>query len=63
MKSYLGHPNKMFRFPSPDQPIFFWKVKKEKIPDSLVKEASTLLYKHTILFQQQLVWCDVLVFN
>ena len=22
---YLGHPNKMFRFPSPDRPIFFEK--------------------------------------
>ena len=32
--------------------------------DSLVEEASTLIYKHTILFcYQQLVWCDVLVFN
>ena len=40
----------MFRFPSPDQPIFFEKYKKQKIPDSLVKEASPLLYKHTILF-------------
>ena len=30
---------------------FFRKVKKKKkIPDSLVKEASTLIYKHTILF-------------
>ena len=38
----------MFRFLSPDRPIFFRKVKK-KIPDSLVKEASTLIYKHTIL--------------
>ena len=47
----LGHPNKMFRFPSPDRPIFFEKSKKKKKnPDSLVKEASTLLYKHTILF-------------
>ena len=42
-----GHPDKMFRFPSPtDRPIFFEK----KIPDSLVKEAITLIYKHTILF-------------
>ena len=43
----------MFRFPSPDRTIFFekWKKKKKKkkIPDSLVKEASTLVYKHTIL--------------
>ena len=41
----------MFRFPPPDRPIFFfekWK-KKKKIPDSLVKEASTLIHKHTIL--------------
>ena len=27
----LGHPNKMFGFPSPDRPIFFEKWKKEKI--------------------------------
>ena len=26
----LGHPHKMFRFPSPDRPIFFGKVKKIK---------------------------------
>ena len=41
----------MFRFPLPDRPIFFPKVKKKKkkIPDSLVKEASTLIYKHTIV--------------
>ena len=26
----LGHPNKMFRFPSADRPIFFPKVKKKK---------------------------------
>ena len=60
-----GHPDKMFCFPSPaDRPIFFEKWKKKKIPDSLVKEASTLIYKHTILFYwQQLVWSDVLVFN
>ena len=25
--SSLGHPNKMFRFPSPDRAIFFRKVK------------------------------------
>ena len=39
----LGHPTKMFRFSSPDRRIFFFrKVKeKKKIPDSLVKEAST----------------------
>ena len=49
-KNRLGHPNKSFRFPSPDRRIFFRKVKKKKkIPDSLVKEASTLIYKHTIL--------------
>ena len=41
----------MFRFPSPDRPIFFEKYNNnKKIPDSLVKEASTLIYKHTILF-------------
>ena len=48
----LGHPNKMFRFPSADRPIFFPKVKKKKkkkIPDSLVKKASNLIYKHTIV--------------
>ena len=48
----------MFRFPSPDR-----KVKKN-IPDTLVKAANTLIYKYTILFYlQQLVECDVLVFN
>ena len=25
-----GHPHKMFRFPSPERPIFFGKVKKKK---------------------------------
>ena len=35
---WLGHPHKMFRFPSPDRPTqFFGKVKK-KIPQSLVKK-------------------------
>ena len=35
-----GHPHKMFRFPSPDRPIF-WKSKKKKekkIPESLAKK-------------------------
>ena len=42
-----GHPHKMFRFPSPDRPIFFGKVKKRiRIT---CKEAVTLVYKHTIL--------------
>ena len=41
----------MFRFPSPDRPIFFGKVKKKnkKISRITCKEASTLIYKHTIL--------------
>ena len=45
-----GHPHKMFRFPSPDRPIF-WKSKKKKKKNSRItcKEASTLIYKHTIL--------------
>ena len=35
-------PNKMFRFASPDPPIFFEIVKNGKtIPNSLVKEART----------------------
>ena len=38
----------MFRFPSPDRPIFL-KIKKKQQTDSLVKEASTLIYKHSIL--------------
>ena len=44
----LGHPHKMFHFLSPDWPIFFFgKVKKEiRIT---CKEASLLVYKHTIL--------------
>ena len=48
--SLLGHPNKMFCFSSPTH--FFRKVKKKKkkIPDTLVKEANTSIYKHTILF-------------
>ena len=40
----LGHPTKMFRFSSPDRPIFFFrkvKERKKKNPDSPVKEAST----------------------
>ena len=40
----------MFRFPSPDRPIFSKSEKEKKNPDSLVKEAITLIYKHTILF-------------
>ena len=32
-----GHPNLMLRFPSPDRPIFWEKLKK-KIPESLVKK-------------------------
>ena len=44
----------MFRFPSPDRPIFFEKWKKN--PDSLVKEASTLLYK-----QRKNNWYDVIM--
>ena len=31
---YLGHPNKVFRFPSPDRPNFLEK-KKKKIPELL----------------------------
>ena len=38
----------MLRFPSPDKTHYFGKVEK-KIPDSLVKEASTLIYKQMIL--------------
>ena len=37
-------------FPIARPTHFFRKVKKKKIQDSLVKEASTLIYKHTILF-------------
>ena len=48
-KNRLGHPNKMFRFPSPDRTIFFEKWKKKQIPDSLVKKTNTLINKHTIL--------------
>ena len=46
MKS-KGHPHKMFRFPSPDR-FIFWKSKK-KNSRITYKEASTLIYKHTIL--------------
>ena len=55
----------MFRFPSPDRTIFLRRVKKKQtVPDTLVKAANTLIYKYTILFYlQQLVGCDVLVFN
>ena len=51
----LDHPHKMFRFQSPDRPIFFGKVKKKKQKKKkkkfriTCKEASTLVYKHTIL--------------
>ena len=34
----LGHPHKMFRFPSPDRPIFLEKLKKKKKSESLVKK-------------------------
>ena len=55
LKNNLGHPNKMLLwFPIARPTHFFRKVKKKKkkkkIPDSPVKEVSTLLYKHTILF-------------
>ena len=51
MNERIGHPNKMFRFSSPNWPIFFKKKKKKKkIPDSLVKEANALIYKYTIWF-------------
>ena len=46
---FLGHPKKMFLFPSPDRPIFS-KSKKKKKPSLLVKKASTLIYKPMILF-------------
>ena len=48
--AWKGHPHKMFRFPSPDRPIFFGKEKKKKKKIRITcKEASTLVYKHTIL--------------
>ena len=43
-----GH-HKLFRFPSPDRPLFFWKSKKKITCKVTSKEASTLIYKHTIL--------------
>ena len=43
---HLGHPHKMFRFPSPDRVKQVQKKKKFRIT---CKEASTLVYKHTIL--------------
>ena len=46
--SSLAIPIKDFVSHRPTDP-FFRKVKKKKT-DSLVKEASTLIYKHTILF-------------
>ena len=42
-----GHPNLMLCFPSPDRPIFLEKEKKKS--RITCKEASTLIYKHTIL--------------
>lgn len=39
----------IFCFPSPNRPIDLRKVKK-KILNSTVKEASTFIYKHLILF-------------
>ena len=39
----------MFRLSSLDRPIVF-KIVKKKNPDSLVKEARILIYKHTMLF-------------
>ncbi len=38
----------MFRFPSPDRPIFL-EIKWQKKFRITQKEASTLVYKHTIL--------------
>ena len=38
----------MFRFPSPDRPIFLEKWK-----------ASTLIYKHTILFYEEQMVCNL----
>ena len=48
MKS-KSHPHKMFRFPSPNRPIFWKSKKKKKNPRITCKEASALIYKHTIL--------------
>ena len=48
INSVLGHPRKMFRFPSPDRPIFLGKKKFKKIRITF-KEKTTLVYKHTIL--------------
>ena len=40
----------MFRFPSPDWPIFLEKWKKKKKNSRITcKEGTTLIYKHTIL--------------
>ena len=44
----LGHPKKNVSFPIARMTHFFSKSKKKS--DALVKEASTLIFKHTILF-------------
>ncbi len=44
----LGHPNKMFRFPSPDRPIFFRNVKNKNRFTS--QKGKYFNLQHTILF-------------
>ena len=46
----------MFRFPLPDRPIFFGKVEKKKTESLVKSEASTLIYKHTILSYYHLLY-------
>ena len=56
-------PIKCFVSHRPTDPLFSKSKKKKKhktkIPDSLVKEASTLIYKHTMLFYNN-NWFDVM---
>ena len=47
---YKAIPTKCFVSYRPTDPFFSKSKKKQKIPDSQDKEASTLVYKHTILF-------------
>ena len=63
--SSLGHPNKMFRFPSPDRPIFFRKVKNNSRLTSQRSKYFNLQAHDLVLLTTIgiLVWCDILVFN
>ena len=56
-----GHPNKMFRFPSPDRPIFFRKVKKKNSRFTGQRSKYFDLQAHDlVLITIGMIWCPCL---